>query len=156
MSPGPKQFKRQKRKTHQNMIPILPSSPFFSPLLCLKSSFSAFQPHLSNFTPSLFKFGRGGGKWVISLCLVKELTHKKSRSVWESNPKSAKNLPLWSRRLFYTFRRGGKEQQHFPCDRNLPDEFSVAALRSHAAQFNYPVGANDLFSAPRAKSRTSN
>lgn len=113
MSPGPKQFKRQKRKTHQNMIPILPSSPFFSPLLCLKSSFSAFQPHLSNFTPSLFKFGRGGGKWVISLCLVKELTHKKSRSVWESNPKSAKSLPLWSRRLFYTFRRGGKRAATF-------------------------------------------
>lgn len=60
------------------MFPTLPPPSFFSPLLCLKSSFSTFQLHLSNFTPSIFKLGRGGRNWVIPLCLVKELTHKKA------------------------------------------------------------------------------
>lgn len=84
---GPKQYKRQRQKgTPKNMFPILLPPSFFSPLLCLKSSFSTFQLHLSNFTPSIFKLRRGKRNWAISLCLVKELTYKKSHSLWESNP----------------------------------------------------------------------
>lgn len=68
---------KKKHSKKYSMFPTLPPPSFFSPLLCLKSSFSTFQLHLSNFTLSIFKLGRDGRNWVISLCLVKELTHKK-------------------------------------------------------------------------------
>lgn len=100
----------QKRKTHQNMIPILPTIPILQSTVVFKEQFLCISTAFIQFHSELIQIEEGGGKWVISLCLVKELTHKKA-TVFE---KAVPNLWRTCSDGFSIHLEEGKKQQHFP------------------------------------------